>query len=324
MSRLPDIDIAKGIAIILVVLGHLIADEFPSGNTWYVYVHRLVYSFHMPFFIYLTGYVMQYTFRPLLSPLDYWQYVQKKFMRLIPAYLLFAFVIGFGKYIMSSVAAVENPLISLSDVITVLLYPNISYCSSLWYIYTVFIYYIFVPPLLLLKSPRTELVIILSMLTLAIPYTNLFALGRACDYLIVFLLGCYAARNMPIYLRVIYKYRLLFWVAFALGLAIAAKHPISKVAMGIFAAPALHALARSRILQKAGWLGLIGKYAFPIYLMNTIALGLCRVLLQKCGLWDGVSFMAATPVLLTVGIITPIVIQKYLISRTPILRSIVR
>ena len=48
MKRLADIDIAKGIGIILVVLGHLLSE---SGGV----LHDWIYSFHMPLFFVLSG-----------------------------------------------------------------------------------------------------------------------------------------------------------------------------------------------------------------------------------------------------------------------------
>lgn len=47
------IDIAKGIAIILVVIGHCIPDAASSTGisvTEYRWLHNIIYSFHMPLF----------------------------------------------------------------------------------------------------------------------------------------------------------------------------------------------------------------------------------------------------------------------------------
>ncbi|MBM6955334.1 acyltransferase family protein [Limosilactobacillus coleohominis] len=47
-KRIEWVDIAKGIAIILMVVGH----EIPTGDIWY----RLIFSFHMPLFFILSGF----------------------------------------------------------------------------------------------------------------------------------------------------------------------------------------------------------------------------------------------------------------------------
>lgn len=59
-QRLVDIDKAKGFAIFLVVLGHIIATNQPLGNDWYAILKMGIYKFHMPFFMYLSGVVFAY------------------------------------------------------------------------------------------------------------------------------------------------------------------------------------------------------------------------------------------------------------------------
>ena len=48
-NRLTDIDVAKGICIILVVIGHYIPANSPQ---WYLTLIDVIYSFHMPLFMY--------------------------------------------------------------------------------------------------------------------------------------------------------------------------------------------------------------------------------------------------------------------------------
>ena len=57
-ARRLDLDRAKGIAILLVVLGHIVAREQPPGVEWYEPFRYAVYRFHMPFFLYLSGTVV--------------------------------------------------------------------------------------------------------------------------------------------------------------------------------------------------------------------------------------------------------------------------
>jgi fucose 4-O-acetylase-like acetyltransferase len=55
------LDIAKGLAIILVVVGHVIqgSSEKFDDLLWF----RVIYSFHMPLFVFLSGAVAAITFR---------------------------------------------------------------------------------------------------------------------------------------------------------------------------------------------------------------------------------------------------------------------
>jgi fucose 4-O-acetylase-like acetyltransferase len=74
MERRADIDRAKGLAILLVVFGHLVARADPAGVDWYEPLRRAVYAFHMPFFLYLSGLVAARS-GMLLAPKAAWRRV---------------------------------------------------------------------------------------------------------------------------------------------------------------------------------------------------------------------------------------------------------
>jgi len=64
--RLDDVDSAKGLAIFLVVLGHISGGvSFPPNSDWYILLNRAIYQFHMSFFMFLSGLVFFYTYRPI-------------------------------------------------------------------------------------------------------------------------------------------------------------------------------------------------------------------------------------------------------------------
>ena len=54
MKRDKSLDVAKGIAIILMVYGHLKYTEYNMDT-----LYSWIYSFHMPFFVYITGWLTQ-------------------------------------------------------------------------------------------------------------------------------------------------------------------------------------------------------------------------------------------------------------------------
>lgn len=56
------IDLLKGLAILLVVLGHCVQYNYPKTFDLHP-VFRLIYSFHMPLFMLLSGYVASFTFK---------------------------------------------------------------------------------------------------------------------------------------------------------------------------------------------------------------------------------------------------------------------
>lgn len=52
MKRIEWIDVLKGLAILLVVMGHVCQMRFPISGKW---LADIIYSFHMPFFLFLGG-----------------------------------------------------------------------------------------------------------------------------------------------------------------------------------------------------------------------------------------------------------------------------
>ncbi|MCD8365289.1 MAG: acyltransferase family protein, partial [Clostridiales bacterium] len=67
-------DNIKAVLIFLVVLGHVFRNLGANGDEYLVY--KIIYSFHMPAFLFISGYFMKY------NP-------KKFFAGLVPLYLLF-------------------------------------------------------------------------------------------------------------------------------------------------------------------------------------------------------------------------------------------
>jgi polysaccharide biosynthesis protein PslL len=82
-KRIEYLDIAKGIGILLVVLGH---NDFEVIS---VFVQRLIYSFHMPLFFFLSGYFLN-------TAVPFFEFVKKRFNSLLKPYLFTIFLIYFA------------------------------------------------------------------------------------------------------------------------------------------------------------------------------------------------------------------------------------
>jgi fucose 4-O-acetylase-like acetyltransferase len=322
--RLLDVDRAKGLAIFLVVFGHLFINKVPAGQEWYFSLDLVIYKFHMSFFMFITGLVMFYTYPRIDTISDYLAYVRKKFIRFIPAYLLFAVVVWLGKFLFGMFSDVERPVTGLSDFVNVLIRPRYSHCGSLWYIYVCFIYFMVIPIMLKLVKQRIEFLLLFALVLYFVPGTTYFALDQVFEYIFVFLLGGYAACHLREYTGLIDRYSFLFLAVFVGALVLAFLFDIPKIMLGLLCLPALHSLVRWRIFERSFFLTTFGKYTFPIYLMNTMAIGVPSVMMRKYGFWDGPVSFIVVPVLLVSGLALPILAQKLFISRVPGLRSIIR
>lgn len=81
-NRIEYIDIARGIGILLVVLGH---NDFSLIS---LFAHQVIYSFHMPLFFFLSGYFLN-------ASVPFWEFFKKRFHSLLKPYLFTIFLIYF-------------------------------------------------------------------------------------------------------------------------------------------------------------------------------------------------------------------------------------
>ena len=123
-QRLLDLDAARGLAIVLVVIGHIAGKTFPAGNGWYLSLMGLIYQFHMPLFMALTG----TTFALSLPLLSSWREVlvfsMRRVKRLFVPYLVVGLVVLSGKLIAVHFVHVDNPASSfLADAAMLVVMP---------------------------------------------------------------------------------------------------------------------------------------------------------------------------------------------------------
>lgn len=124
-KRIEWIDIAKGIGILLVILGHAV--QFGSP------LHNLIFSFHMPLFFILSGIV--YTYR------DNKIFLYKKLVSLIIPYisfciigLLVSIIVPYWKSELNIRAIIKDIYLANPDAINV---------SSIWFLVCLFIVSVF-------------------------------------------------------------------------------------------------------------------------------------------------------------------------------------
>lgn len=79
MERKVFIDYAKGLAILLVVIGHLL--QYNLVGTSAKDLFDMIYSFHMPLFMLLSGYVASLSIEKYLSRKV--EYIRKKVCSLV-------------------------------------------------------------------------------------------------------------------------------------------------------------------------------------------------------------------------------------------------
>ena len=154
---LVDIERAKGLAIILVVIGHIVAREPPANNEWYVVLKTAIYAFHMPFFMYLGGLVFFHVGDAVNPRPSYGAYLIRRAERLLVPFLSLGLLILLGKFAAEQFLYVDNKPASLSDGLRSLFWTTgQSPATSVWYIFVVFVYCGVTPLLVRLSQEMTS------------------------------------------------------------------------------------------------------------------------------------------------------------------------
>jgi fucose 4-O-acetylase-like acetyltransferase len=191
-NRLIFIDIARAICIILVVIGHYVPDNSPN---WYLILNNIIYSFHMPLFMFVSGYV----YSAIQKPVAYKDFVFNKFKRLIVPYLFVSTVIIFIKFLTAKNMYLENP-ISLSSFYEIFYLPSAGF--FLWFIYVLFLIFLIIP--FINTSSKLNIFLIISFILLLIPinFTNLFCIAQLKRNLFYFVLGYFICAKPSVKLMI--------------------------------------------------------------------------------------------------------------------------
>ncbi len=130
--RLSIVDIMQGIAMLWVIIGHHLLDFMPLI---YKSVHYYIYSFHMPLFIFISSFLIVYSYKEI----SYKDYVYRKFRKFfIPYALVGGLVIG--------LTAMRYGIdIVFKNILYLLVSPKQSEATFLWYIYLLFFLYALYP-----------------------------------------------------------------------------------------------------------------------------------------------------------------------------------
>jgi fucose 4-O-acetylase-like acetyltransferase len=323
-SRIHELDTAKALAILLVVYGHIVATDTLVGNDWYWNSKVTIYMFHMPFFMFISGIVAGVSYPAIASFGDYRAYVTKKFWRLVPAYLLFAVIVLAGKMIGAHFVKVDNPAGSsiLDGLAAIVISPRDSPAEYLWFIYILFLYYLSLPLLVWLVRGRFWLLPLIGLAAQLIPAGTAFAMDRYCYHLLFFLGGYAFGRDYARVAAVFDRGSVLWWLLFGFALWWAQPPDFPNLWVALASVPALMSLSRLPALQGVPALGFIARMAFPIYLMNTMAIGVVKGISLKFLDWNGSNFYFYMVWLMLGGLLLPIFVKRYIICHFPRLSRI--
>ena len=161
-KRIEYLDIAKGIGILLVVLGH---NDFEVISP---FVQRFIYTFHMPLFFFLSGYFIN-------TAVPFFAFFKKRFNALIKPYIFTIFLIYFTSISFEKMGfntAITRTVKSL--------YGSGHYLDwvQLWFLPHLFVVslyaFLFIALVSRLRNRWITWSILLASLAIAIPYLDAF------------------------------------------------------------------------------------------------------------------------------------------------------
>jgi len=313
-SRLTYIDIARGICIILVVVGHFIPAHSPQ---WFLVMRDIIYCFHMPLFMFVSGFVYQ----QYKKPTPYKAFITKKFKRLIIPYFLISIFIICTKLLVEKEMYVENP-VDLHSFYQIFYLPSAGF--YLWFVYVLFLIFLIIP---FFNTPlKLNILFIASFLLLILPveFTDLFCLNQFKGYLFYFVLGCFTslhsrireyAEKTPLFIKAFIFIALYSLLSFKPEIISPFSNLLIKACLGITGISFIIAISRlieqNTITLKKIFTQL-AVYSFTIYLFHTTFQGLAKSVLTKIGLTEYLSENTAFIILIltvnSMGIIGPIIL----------------
>ncbi len=324
MRRREDLDRAKGLAILLVVFGHLVARTDPLGVDWYEPLRRAVYAFHMPFFFYLSGMVAAIS-GALFTPIaGLGRLAASRARRLLAPFFALGLLILAGKLIAGHFIFVDNRPAGLrAGLADLLIYGPGNPAISIWYLFVLFVFSITAPPLM--AAGGLPLLLGAGAVLYAAPLPGVFYADHIAHYLIFFALGAAAAQIGDRWLAFVDHH----WRAIGIGFSIALSIIIAFGAgwpqwpellpLGALSIPVLHGFVRNCGATSGAFLHWMGRYCFSIYLFNTLFIGLAKGFLLQAVSWNGGHFLPFALALMAAGVLGPVALKHLALRRSPML-----
>lgn len=279
------IDALKGYACFLVVFGHVIMGirkNTESVPLFFGFLEDFIWTFHVPLFMFLSGYVYRLTGQ-WKSKKTRIRFIVYKALNLGIPYIVFSVIYIVINSILSSSV---NNVSSLSDILWLWRAP----VAQFWFLYDLFFLFIaFTSLSYVLKNWQITIILFLIKVLLSFINVNLpRPLSSMIDYALLFGIGSSIEKLYIDKLR--YRFLFVMLHIFITGLII--QHSTSYINLNnvltvnlIRLLGCVGSIAFISLLMKIEsihkWFLFINKYSFPIYLLHTIFTSGIRIVLIK-------------------------------------------
>jgi len=310
-ERLEFVEVCKGFAIFLVVFGHIVKSGTSWSPDWYEFIKGMVYKFHMPLFMGLSGYLFFYVDAPAKAMKNYSEFLKKRFARLLLPFFVFAFSVFFAKLIMSLWFDVDEKPRGLSSLLNVFVFnTESSPVFYLWYLVALFFISLIVP--VLLKYTSALIVFLLSLIVYFFSIPDVFYINRVFWFLPFFMMGGLFFKYEQVFFR---NQKIVFWFSmllFLMGLYFFERQPWGYLICGGFSIPAALVLAKNANSDSKVYESLshFGKNSMVIYLLHVPLVGVLKILYPSVMFSSSISIVFVIFSLTAIGLYVPIFIKN--------------
>ncbi|GEM_PF-6277681 len=314
-KRLAEIDKASGIAIILVVFGHMYFPAFEK-NEIYDLVRTFVYKIHMPLFMTLSGFIAFYSFRLKKSEKieTYKEFIGKKLRKFLPPYIFFPALAIISDVL---IRHVNSPQV-YESVYCWFLMPKSGSAGFVWYLYVLFIFYCLLPLIFNLKKQLLFLIFIGSFFLTNIPATQLFCTDLVFRYFFFFLGGGLISSFHDEFFAHIRKYGWIYLSAFTvlalIDFNIDLRLPFQLLSI-LFVPAVLYLAGFCFTGQSFHILSILGRSTFAIYLFSSLVMNIIYLVLSH--FFPGWLGPGAMAIIFMCGLFIPIPIKFLFNSVVP-------
>ncbi len=334
--RDPFLEASKGLLILLVVIGHLVsnADTLDDQYNWYRSIRTLIYSFHMPLFMLLSGVTFELSLKSSKKE-NFFAFVARRGDRLLVPFFVVGLLLYIAKFSIAHLAS-SVPNLEVSDFLDgitgLFVDTSRSPVRSIWFVFVLFWITIvtdaFVrlgrPWVLILLCVGIMLYIIWLFQLLDVP--QVFFLDRFFRYLHYFVFGFLfgsTLRRISTGSKLIYLYVLAAILLAGVSLTLG-PNKISTTLMPIAMALILFRYASYVSKPFLVW---IGQYTFIIYLLNTLFIGATTLVFRN--IFPDVTvrtdlFIFFLVITTIIGVGGPIISRVFLLDKISFVSKYVR
>ena len=324
-KREIDLDIVRGMIIVMVAFYHSINTDFARVDHWFQVTYLVLSMIMMPTFMFVSGIVLALSSKPIYNFKDYLTLSLKRMERLLVPYLLLAIAVFTGKMLLQQFLNLEKT-VAASDVLAILIAPKTSsFASYLWFIYILLEYYLVVP-LIQWLAPNLwlHICLVIGVVLHFVPGSDFLGAKQFNEFLLFFVLGIAMRKQYDVYLRYIKKFFIPIAVILATAIALIFFIHVPILVISLLSIPTLHQFARTSLGGSIGFFRLTGAYMYPIYLTNVIFINTFKAGYSAFFPMHGFPFVVYTSLCVAIGTFGPITVQRLIISRIPYFKSIIR